>query len=134
MCSFDLDIGSIDVELTQDFRAGSLPRRSAFGGWSISRSVTEDGCPRSGFSDLGSGRSPPSGESGIETGETRQSSQLEPVEPFGGIFIERQGCQTTSPDAKGADQGVFECSDPIAERNNGVVDLLLILNFECVSG
>ena len=61
-----------------------------------------------------------------------QSGQLKPVQPFCGIFIERQRCRTTSPDAEGADQGVFECSDSISERNDGVIDLLLILNLECI--
>jgi hypothetical protein len=63
---------------------------------------------------------------------SNQSGKLKSVQPFCGAFIKRQGSRTTSPGAEGTDQGVFESSDSIAERYNGVIDLLLILNFECI--
>jgi len=108
----------------------SLPRDATMltspaqsGGWPRSL-TTAEGAP--GPSLLGTGGR------GIELRPLDQSGQLKAVEPSCGVFIERQGCRTTSPDAEGADQGVFEGSDSIAERYNGVIDLLLILNLECI--
>jgi len=49
------------------------------------------------------------------------------------IFIKGQGCRTPSPGAQRANQSVFESSNPISERNNGEINLLLVLNFERIS-
>jgi hypothetical protein len=61
---------------------------------------------------------------------SQKSGELKAVQTLRGVFVERQGCRAASPDAERANQGVLECSGSIAERDNGGVDLLFILNFE----